>query len=166
MITEKAQTEIGNLREHVFHNIKELRAWRLREDDLVQLAKDFGAFDKSAIYSVVIKAEDGHESHCVAIYDGWIFDSNEESALPLCKASLDYICCEGERHADFEGFLFGYKFYSSKQTNGMTKITAEITKSKTKNKNRRLYGRSRRKRKNRNEWDNKRRQMKKSWMLW
>ena len=31
-------------------------------------------------------------SHCITVYGKWIFDYNLESALPLTKASLNYIC--------------------------------------------------------------------------
>ena len=30
--------------------------------------------------------------HCITVCSKWIFDSNLESALPLTKASLNYIC--------------------------------------------------------------------------
>ena len=30
--------------------------------------------------------------HCITFCGKWIFDSNFESALPLTKASLNYIC--------------------------------------------------------------------------
>ena len=30
--------------------------------------------------------------HCITVCSKWIFDSNLESALPLTKASLKYIC--------------------------------------------------------------------------
>ena len=126
-------------------NIKELRIWRLRDDEREQFAMDLDDFDKSAIYSVIIDATDGHQSHCVAIDDGWIFDSNENTALPLCRASLDYICCEGEREAKFKGFLSGYKFYSWKQTNGMKKVVQSKQKRETSPKTGRKPGRRKRK---------------------
>ena len=31
-------------------------------------------------------------NHCITVRGKWIFDSNLESALPLTKASLNYIC--------------------------------------------------------------------------
>ena len=31
-------------------------------------------------------------NHCITVCGKWIFDSNLESALPLKKASLNYIC--------------------------------------------------------------------------
>ena len=32
------------------------------------------------------------KDHCITVCGKWIFDSNLESALPLTKASLNYIC--------------------------------------------------------------------------
>ena len=119
--------------------------WRLRNEEREQFAMDLDEFDKSAIYSVIIDATDGHQSHCVAIYDGWIFDSNEKTALPLCQASLDYICCEGEQEAKFEGFLFGYKFYLRKETNSMKKVVQREQKRDDPPKTGKRPGRRRRK---------------------
>ena len=31
-------------------------------------------------------------NHCITVCGKWIFDSNLESALPLTKVSLNYIC--------------------------------------------------------------------------
>ena len=31
-------------------------------------------------------------NHCITVCGKWIFDSNLESALPLTKTSLNYIC--------------------------------------------------------------------------
>ena len=33
-----------------------------------------------------------HTYHCITVCDKWIFDSNLESALPLTKAYVNYIC--------------------------------------------------------------------------
>jgi hypothetical protein len=45
--------------------------------------------DRSASPTIcVLAGTDGLCSHAVAIVGGWIFDSNEEEALPLCIESL------------------------------------------------------------------------------
>ena len=31
-------------------------------------------------------------NHCITVCGKWVFDSNLESALPLTKSSLNYIC--------------------------------------------------------------------------
>jgi hypothetical protein len=41
--------------------------------------------------------DDGKTDHAVAIAGNWIFDSNLEHALPLCKESLD-LCCSDNNH--------------------------------------------------------------------
>ena len=44
--------------------------------------------------------------HCITVCGKWIFDSNLESALPLTKASLNYICSGNDTdEITFVGFL-------------------------------------------------------------
>jgi hypothetical protein len=38
----------------------------------------------------VLRGTDGSTSHCVAVVQHWIFDSNLSKALPLTRASLDW----------------------------------------------------------------------------
>ena len=45
-----------------------------------------------------LKDSSGNASHTVTICRGWIFDSNETSALPLCKHALD-VCTQSEQEA-------------------------------------------------------------------
>ena len=43
--------------------------------------------------TVCLLLDTGHRTdHCITVCSKWIFDSNFESALPLTKASLNYIC--------------------------------------------------------------------------
>ena len=44
------------------------------------------------ILVAVLQSEDGGVNHGVTIFGGYIFDSNEEQALPLCTEALDYCC--------------------------------------------------------------------------
>ena len=44
---------------------------------------------------VVLRALDGNCSHAVTIHGGYVYDTNEEIAIPLGSASLDYCCCNG-----------------------------------------------------------------------
>ena len=46
-----------------------------------------------------LRGSDGKEEHCVTIFDKWVFDSNFEYALPLCRESLD-LCCSSEETND------------------------------------------------------------------
>jgi hypothetical protein len=64
----------------------------------------------------VIKDSKGSCQHAVSIYRNWVFDSNEEVALPLCQESLD--CCtwdgkDGEVCvlSQFVKFINGWIFY-------------------------------------------------------
>ena len=50
-----------------------------------------------------IRGKDGKEDHCIAIYGGWIFDSNFEQALALSQASLDICCSSDDVASGFEG---------------------------------------------------------------
>ena len=42
-------------------------------------------------------SDDSKTDHAVAVTGNWIFDSNLEHALPLCKESLD-LCCSDNNH--------------------------------------------------------------------
>ena len=61
----------------------------------------------------VLHASDGHTSHAITCHGGYIFDSNEKLALPLCQAALDFCTCSQEKNSVFLGFkkgiLFQYK---------------------------------------------------------
>ena len=46
------------------------------------------------------------KDHCITVCGKWIFDSNLEFALPLTKASLNYICsCNDTDEITFVGVL-------------------------------------------------------------
>ena len=47
---------------------------------------------KEMILVAVLQSEDGGVNHGVTIFGGYVFESNEEQALPLCTESLDYYC--------------------------------------------------------------------------
>ena len=48
-----------------------------------------------------LRGSDGKEEHCVTIFDKWVFDSNFEYALPLCRESLDLCCSSKETNDQF-----------------------------------------------------------------
>jgi len=47
---------------------------------------------RDKVLSAVLRSENGGVNHGVTIFGGYVFDSNEEQALPLCTESLDYCC--------------------------------------------------------------------------
>ena len=52
----------------------------------------------------------GISSHMIGIYDDWIFDPNQEKALPRTKESLDRCIDITEKGAKFKGFIKLYVF--------------------------------------------------------
>jgi hypothetical protein len=47
---------------------------------------------RDKVLSAVLRSENGGVNHGVTIFGGYVFESNEEQALPLCTESLDYYC--------------------------------------------------------------------------
>ena len=45
-----------------------------------------------------IASSDGKIDHAICVIGNWIFDSNLEHALPLCKESLDLCCSDNNNH--------------------------------------------------------------------
>ena len=76
---------------------------------------------------VVLEADDGDAGHAVTIVGGWIFDSNFASALPLCRASFDFICADGRAMV---GFRIAYDFHSP------TGVASTTPKSKSRRRKR------------------------------
>ena len=70
-----------------------------------------GGLDPKAINTVVVRDSDGSCGHAITIVDGWIFDSNEDHALPLCDASLNYITTSEDRTSKFMNIEKGYAFF-------------------------------------------------------
>jgi hypothetical protein len=47
------------------------------------------------LYVACLEGSDGKIDHAVTLHNGWIYDSNFESALPLSRKSLD-LCCSSD----------------------------------------------------------------------
>jgi hypothetical protein len=56
---------------------------------------DLLAAKANILYLACIQGNDRKEDHCVAVYGGWIFDSNFPKALKLSKELLD-LCCSSD----------------------------------------------------------------------
>ena len=57
---------------------------------LTRRSSDLG---HSTVPTVCLLLDTAHRTdHCITVCGKWIFDSNLESALPLTKALLNYIC--------------------------------------------------------------------------
>ena len=59
---------------------------------------------------VVLQASDGSCTHSVTAHGDYIYDANEEIAIPLCKKGLDYCCSNVETSAQFIAFSRGWIF--------------------------------------------------------
>ena len=57
--------------------------------------------NKRIICLVTMCGSDGKSDHCVAITNGWVFDSNIPSALPLCRESFDTVCSSDNQKCEF-----------------------------------------------------------------
>ena len=70
-----------------------------------------GAADREDRVTVLqLVDSSGFPNHCVAIANGWIFDTNKQRALPLCEIGLD-ACCLGD--ARFKHVLAGFHLVRS-----------------------------------------------------
>ena len=52
----------------------------------------------------VIASSDGHTSHAIATHGGYIYDANEEYAIPLCQEGLDYCASTPTKASSFVRF--------------------------------------------------------------
>ena len=51
---------------------------------------DWKTMDEKIVFVGVLFASDGSSSHAVSIHGSYIYDANEEFALPLCQEALHY----------------------------------------------------------------------------
>ena len=66
--------------------------------------------DDSTILLAVLTASDGHRNHAITIHGGFIYDANEEVALPLNQEALDYCVSTEVQKSKFENFRRGVLF--------------------------------------------------------
>ena len=67
--------------------------------------------EQGDILLAVLLANDGHNSHGVAIHNGFIYDANESKAIPLCQEGLDLCCSTESKKCVFVRFWRGYVFH-------------------------------------------------------
>jgi hypothetical protein len=92
----------------------------------------FDNLDQRTILLAVLAASDGHRSHAVAIHGGFVYDANEEIALPLCQEALDYCTSSATRKSRFLHFhrtlLFKYDGTKKSRITMMTRRFDKNTK--------------------------------------
>ena len=75
-------------------------------------------------------ASDGNLNHAVSIHGGYIYDANEETAIPLSQEGLDYCTSTSSKKSQFIAFrtvlLFQYKGTKKSRLEQMTKNRYEI----------------------------------------
>ena len=72
----------------------------------------------------VMVASNGSCSHAITVHGGFIFDANEQLALPLCPKALDYCTSTAQVKSTFVAFKRAWIYrYHGKQPNRVTKIT-------------------------------------------
>lgn len=65
---------------------------------------------------VVLKSiPDGACNHAISVHDGLIFDGNEDFAIPLTRANLDFMCSTDTRAGKYECVTSGYLFIDSRK---------------------------------------------------
>jgi len=71
----------------------------------------------------IIRDHDGNCSHGISIHNNWIYDANENVALPLCRESLDYCTMKADgTPGKFYFFKKGYVFYYAGKKNTYKKF--------------------------------------------
>ena len=73
----------------------------------VKWDEDIKQFD---LFVGVLKGSDGQVNHAVGIFNNWIFDSNEDCAIPLSQEGLDYCVSTPTIRNNFVGFNDGFYF--------------------------------------------------------
>ena len=82
------------------------------------------------IFLRVLIESDKHINYAIAIFNKWIFDSNEKSAIPLCQEGLNYCVSSKNEKVEFIGFKRGFFFReNSKKSRLKRKLEGEDIKN-------------------------------------
>ena len=88
----------------VLPNWLQLSRMRIKE---MSWNEDINRYD---LFVGVLKGSDGHVNHSVWILNNWIFDSNENIAIPLSQEGLDYCVSTPTARVEFVAFNDGFIF--------------------------------------------------------
>ena len=68
--------------------------------------------EQGQILVAVLKPIDGNISHAISIHNGFIYDANEDVAIPLCEEGLDYCTIANDgTQSKFENFWRGIVYF-------------------------------------------------------
>ena len=124
---QRKDTILGETREFMR---QKGRAWTPHKiAHSVDLTDPTGYPSPSTPRLVVLEAEDGDAGHAVTIVGQWIFDSNFETALPLGRTALDFICGSG---GAMTGFKIGYDFRSPSNVDSTTQTSKKRKRKRKK----------------------------------
>ena len=70
---------------------------------------DILKFEKESLVIAMLRGTDKEESHCVTVFENWIFDANFDYALPLSKDSLDARCSSINKKVGFDKVVYALK---------------------------------------------------------
>lgn len=80
------------------------------------------------LFVAIIKGSDNVANHAIGIYNGWIFDANEDVAIPLCQEGLNYCVSTEDERNEFVSFTSGFFFrQNSKKEQLKRKAEGDIT---------------------------------------
>lgn len=100
-LTEKPKDFVDRVIQTLQHHGRHWQPHRIPKDS------DLTVHD-TVLTLILMESTDGIIGHAVATFGGWIFDSGFEKALPLCKASFDFLSGDG---ATFVGHSLAYRFH-------------------------------------------------------
>ena len=96
----------------------------------VDWKKDIKQFD---IFVGGILGSDGIANHAIAIHNNWIFDANENIAIPLCKSGLDYCVSTKDHTYEFVKFTSGFYYREQGKKKRLKRRMEDNSPSNTKN---------------------------------
>lgn len=92
--------EGGQIENIIVHSMKLARKYLpkasqyIRSNKLISFEQVKCILKDGEILLGVLMTGDFHQNHAVSIYNGFIYDANEQKAIPFCKEGLDY--CSGD----------------------------------------------------------------------
>ncbi len=63
---------------------------------------------ETEIFVGVLLASDGNSNHAITIHGGFVYNANEQVAIPLCQEALDYCTCTPTENGHFVEFQRGF----------------------------------------------------------
>ena len=94
--------EGGQIKNILVHSMKLARKYLpkafqyIRSNKLISFEQVKCILKDGEILLGVLSTGDFHQNHTVSIYNGFIYDANDQKAIPFCKEGLDYCCGDSD----------------------------------------------------------------------